>query len=115
MLENFSIRTDSNTRMMRNIAMYHHENIDGSGYPHGLAGEAIPLEARIVAVADVFDALTSERPYKKAWSNEEAFAELRSLAGWKLDSVCVETLADNHDQVVTIQQRFRDKYEQPAI
>jgi HD-GYP domain-containing protein (c-di-GMP phosphodiesterase class II) len=109
MLENFSIRNDRNVQMMSNIAMYHHENVDGSGYPCGLAGGDIPLEARIVAVADVFDALTSVRPYKQAWSNEEAFAELRQLGGWKLDPDCVEALWRNRDDVAQIQQMFRDE------
>lgn len=61
-------------RMARRIALEHHEKWDGSGYPNALAGEAISVEARLVAVADVFDALTSVRPYKQAWSNEEAVA-----------------------------------------
>ncbi|MCW8839638.1 MAG: HD domain-containing protein [Gammaproteobacteria bacterium] len=108
MLDNFSIRNDRNIEMVSNIAVYHHENVDGSGYPHGLKGEDIPLEARIVAVADVFDALTSERPYKKAWSNDEAYTELERLSGWKLDPVCVEALCCNRKEVEQIQQLFRD-------
>jgi HD-GYP domain-containing protein (c-di-GMP phosphodiesterase class II) len=115
MLSNFSISNDSNVTMMSNIAMYHHENIDGSGYPEGLAGEAIPLEARIVAVADVFDALASKRPYKEAWSNEEAFAELQKLTAWKLDADCVEALYRNRDNVERIQATFRDKVNFPLV
>ncbi|NOJ99575.1 HD domain-containing protein, partial [Corallococcus coralloides] len=65
----------------RQIALTHHEKWDGSGYPEGLAGEAIPLAARIVAIADVFDALTTRRPYKEAWSMETAFCHLRSESG----------------------------------
>ena len=67
------------------IAMSHHESWDGTGYPNGLAGTNIPLEARIVSVADVYDSLTHERPYKGAWSREEAEAEISSLRGSKFD------------------------------
>jgi HD-GYP domain-containing protein (c-di-GMP phosphodiesterase class II) len=69
---------------------YHHEKIDGSGYPEGLRGEAIPLQARIVAVADAFDAMTSGRVYQPAVSREAAFAELRRCAGSHFDSACVD-------------------------
>jgi HD-GYP domain-containing protein (c-di-GMP phosphodiesterase class II) len=72
LVTNFGLGTLADIELVRNIALYHHERIDGNGYPYGLAGDAIPLEARIVAVADVFDALTSRRPYKKAYSNDEA-------------------------------------------
>jgi putative two-component system response regulator len=64
----------------REIARSHHERWDGRGYPDGLKGESIPLAARIVTVADVFDALTHSRPYKKAWSAEKALAEMKRLA-----------------------------------
>ncbi|MBL8717191.1 MAG: response regulator [Myxococcales bacterium] len=67
------------------IAHYHHENWDGSGYPTGIRGEEIPLSARITAIADVFDALTHSRPYKRAWPVEEARAELARLSGVKFD------------------------------
>jgi putative two-component system response regulator len=60
----------------RVVARWHHERWDGTGYPDGLRGEAIPLAARIVAVADAFDALTTERPYKRAWTLDEAWNEL---------------------------------------
>lgn len=67
------------------VIRHHHERWDGSGYPDGLAGEAIPLLARVFALADVYDALTSERPYKRAWSHEEALAEIRRQAGRHFD------------------------------
>jgi putative two-component system response regulator len=72
-------------QLAQQIALYHHEKWDGSGYPCGLSGEQIPLEARIVAVADVFDALTHERPYKHAWTVEEAVAEICSQSGIGFD------------------------------
>ncbi len=109
MLNNFNVRSLPHVEMVANIAGYHHENVDGSGYPEGIAGQAIPIEAQIVAVADVFDALTSERPYKKAWSNAEAFRELHSLAGRKFDPELVEALERNIDSVLTIQSVFVDQ------
>jgi two-component system response regulator RpfG len=72
------------------IALCHHERFDGTGYPHGLRGEAIPLAARIVAVADVFDALVSERPYKLAWRFEDALGYLNEQLGKHFDPRCVE-------------------------
>ncbi len=72
------------------VAMSHHERWDGRGYPNALAGEAIPLEGRIVAVADVFDALTHERPYKHAWSVEDATAEIRRQSGRQFDPQVVD-------------------------
>ncbi|CAL95066.1 HD-GYP domain-containing protein [Azoarcus olearius] len=77
-------------RMAREIALTHHEKWDGSGYPHGLAGEAIPLAGRIVAVADVFDALTSRRPYKGPWTTEAAVDFIRERAGSAFDPAVVE-------------------------
>jgi HD-GYP domain-containing protein (c-di-GMP phosphodiesterase class II) len=72
----------------------HHERWDGGGYPDGLAGEAIPLEARIVAVADVYDALTSERSYKSAWSHEAALRQIQAESGHAFDPACVAALAE---------------------
>jgi HD-GYP domain-containing protein (c-di-GMP phosphodiesterase class II) len=72
------------------IIRHHHERFDGSGYPDGLAGEQIPIEARIISVVDTFDALTSERPYRREMSLVEAEAEMRRVAGSQLDPACVE-------------------------
>ena len=77
-------------RMAESIALTHHERWDGSRYPLGLAGEEIPLAGRIVAVADVFDALTHERPYKEAWSISDAVAEIVSQSGRQFDPAIVE-------------------------
>jgi len=90
------------------IALGHHEKYDGSGYPGGLKGEAIPIFSRIVAVADVFDALTSERPYKKAWSMERACDHIKASSGTHFDPRCVATFFDQWDKVCDIQQRFND-------
>jgi HD-GYP domain-containing protein (c-di-GMP phosphodiesterase class II) len=95
--------------LLRNVVRYHHECVDGSGYPDGLAGGAIPLEARIVAVADVFDALTSERPYKSAWSEGEAIGYLRERAGSQFDPSCVDVLIERLDEVRAIRTRFPDE------
>ena len=77
-------------RMAERIALTHHERFDGTGYPEGLAGEQIPIEGRIVAVADVFDALMHARPYKEAWSEQEALQELRDGSGKQFDPKVVE-------------------------
>ncbi len=108
LIENFGLENLDQANIMRNITTYHHEALNGSGYPQGLAGEKIPLEARIVAVADIFDALTSRRPYKEAWSNEQAFTQLQTLAGEVLDADCVNALIEARQEVEQIQQRFRE-------
>jgi two-component system, response regulator RpfG len=91
------------------IALGHHEKYDGSGYPNGLHGEDIPIVARVVAVADVFDALVSERPYKHAWSIEEGFAYLEGQKGKHFDPRCVEAFISADDKVREIQQQFGDQ------
>lgn len=107
-LGNFDFGEPRTRVMMDNIILYHHEYLDGTGYPFGLKQNSIPIEARIVTVADVFDAVTSERPYKHAWTNEEAFSHLKKLAGIKLDPDCVEALLTNKLEIECIQDRFRD-------
>jgi response regulator RpfG family c-di-GMP phosphodiesterase len=94
------------------IARSHHEKFDGSGYPAGLAGEAIPLEGRIVAVADVFDALTSTRPYKVAWPVEKAVAFLAEQRGRHFDPACVDALLGDFDEVLRIKAEFLDHGEE---
>jgi putative two-component system response regulator len=90
------------------IARSHHEKWNGSGYPRGLTGEDIPVEGRIVAVADVFDALTSRRPYKKAWSLADAIALLQAGRGEHFDPEIVDLFLGSIDEVLEIKSRFRD-------
>lgn len=96
------------------LALAHHEKFDGSGYPQGLIGAAIPLYGRIVAVADVFDALTSERPYKKAWTLEAAVDFLNSNAGSHFDPACVTAFLAVWPQVLEIHARYRDEVDHSA-
>ncbi|MFC0170507.1 two-component system response regulator [Pseudoduganella danionis] len=95
-------------QMAASIARNHHEKWDGSGYPRGIRGEQIPLEARIVAIADVFDALTSVRPYKSAWTMEEAFALIRKDAGSHFDPVLAELFLTLEAQIRAVQIRWAD-------
>lgn len=106
LLDNFGLVNFEHVDVLRNIAQMHHEAVNGSGYPVGIKGDDIPLEARIVAVADVFDALTSERSYKEAWSNEKAIETLKKLAGEQLDKDCVDAIIENMDKVIKIQEQF---------
>jgi len=105
---NFGLEHLDGLDLLRHIAESHHETMDGGGYPHGLHGGEIPLEARIVAVADVFDALTSPRPYKPSWTDDEALAWLRKLARTKFDEDCVDALLYNVKKVKEIQAQFQD-------
>ena len=109
MLKNLGFDEFPHAEILRNIALYHHEAINGSGY-NGLTDQEIPIEAKIVAVADVFDALTSARPYKKAWSNERAFLFLKSMAGTKFDSDCVAALINRSAEVEAIQANFKEDH-----
>jgi len=106
MLSEFGLNSLPYMEVLRNIIEFHHEKLDASGYPHGLRDDRIPIEARIIAVADMFDALTSRRPYKQAWSNEEAFSVLRALAGAKLDADCINALIGRAEEIDQIQARF---------
>ena len=99
-------------RMGADIARSHHEKYDGSGYPDGLAGEAIALAARIVAVADVFDALTTVRHYRPAWEIELATAYLREQRGIQFDPACVDAFLARWDEVLEVRRAYQD--ESPA-
>ena len=76
------------------IALTHHEWWDGTGYPQGLAGNEIPISGRIVALTDVYDALTHDRPYKRAWTTEQAITEIERLNGWQFDPDVVHAFAE---------------------
>ena len=91
------------------VALTHHEKWDGTGYPKGLSGENIPLYGRIVAIADVFDALTSERPYKDAWTVEDAVALIQKESGSHFDPQLVPLFIKNLDQILEIKSKFKDK------
>ncbi len=107
----YEILKDSSSRTLQagaEIARGHHEKFDGSGYPNALKGDAIPIFSRIVAVADVFDALTSERPYKKAWPLEQACDFLKTNSGSHFDPSCVTSFFAHWDEVLKIRERFQD-------
>lgn len=96
-------------RVAIEVAKYHHEKWDGSGYPNGISGEDIPLVGRIAAIADVFDALTSERPYKQAWSIEKTLGLLKEESGQHFDPHLVDLFLANLDQILEIKERFKDE------
>ena len=96
------------------IALTHHEKWDGSGYPRGLAGKDIPLWGRICAVADVFDALTTERPYKEAIPNDEAFEMLIRGRGSHFDPKLVDVFVGKRQAVENIQRKYSDEEPLPS-
>lgn len=109
----YNILRDSDSLLIRTaatMAWTHHEKFDGSGYPNNLEGEEIPIFGRIVAVADVFDALTSVRPYKKAWALDDAVNFLKEHSGSHFDPKCVDALLNVWDEILEIHA----KYQEPA-
>ncbi|MGJ8693853.1 MAG: HD domain-containing phosphohydrolase [Thalassotalea sp.] len=100
--------TSSVSKLGASLARYHHENWDGSGYPKGLVAEEIPIEARIMAIADVFDVLGSRRCYKQAWSNEQIKAFINVQKGIKFEPRLVELLMENFDEFSAIRGQFPD-------
>ncbi|KKN56592.1 hypothetical protein LCGC14_0570610 [marine sediment metagenome] len=109
-----SILSSSKSKYMKMgaiIAMNHHERFDGKGYPNGLKGTDIPLVARIVAVADVFDALVTSRPYKSAWSTEDALIYIQQQSGTHMDPQCVAAFFARLDDIKKIQSDYSDEPE----
>ncbi|PJA32650.1 MAG: two-component system response regulator [Zetaproteobacteria bacterium CG_4_9_14_3_um_filter_53_7] len=109
----YDILKQGSSRLMQvaaEIAVTHHEKFNGRGYPLGLKGEDIPLRGRIVAVADVFDALTSERPYKKAWPLQEALDLLRRESGEHFDPQCVDAFLTSLDEVQEIMVQYHESF-----
>lgn len=108
----YDILKDSSSKYLQLgavIALGHHERYDGGGYPKGLEGEAIPLAARIVAVADVFDALASTRHYKAAWAFDRALGYVREGLGTQFDPLCVNSFLKHVESVAYIAEKFRDE------
>ncbi len=101
-----TVKGESYLKEARNMAAYHHERWDGKGYPEGLHGEVIPLSARIMAVADVFDALTSPRVYKPAFPLDKALSIIQEEAGKQFDPKCVEVLLDSLDEVKVVLGKY---------
>ena len=110
---------DSDNRLLeaaRQVALTHHEKWDGTGYPNHLAGEDIPLFGRIVAIADVFDALTSKRPYKNGWATEEAIEEIKTKAGTQFDPTLIAPLQRALPEMLKIKEMYADeKITSPAM
>lgn len=95
-------------KMAKDISLAHHEKWDGSGYPYGLSGEMIPLSARIIAIADVYDALTSTRPYKRAWTDQEAKDLIISESGCHFDPDVVKAFILSYNDLAEIKKRYMD-------
>ena len=106
--EILSSRSSMLVSMASTIALSHHERWDGSGYPSGLRGESIPIEGRITAIADVFDALTTARPYKEAWTVAQAAAHLEKGAGSHFDPALVALFLENLDDIIRIKNEYTD-------
>jgi putative two-component system response regulator len=96
-------------KVAKSVSLTHHEKWDGSGYPRGLAGKDIPIEGRICAIADVFDALTSKRPYKEAWSIEKTVEFLKDQKGKHFEPILVDLLIENLPKILEIKATFKDE------
>jgi response regulator RpfG family c-di-GMP phosphodiesterase len=106
--------SNSFLRHARDIALTHHEKWDGSGYPAGLVGEAIPVSGRLMAVADVYDALITKRVYKPAWSHERAAQTVREGAGSHFDPAVVAAFTAAEDEFRAIARQFSDEHHEIA-
>ncbi len=107
LIDDFDLSTVAGISILRNLVAFHHEFLDGSGYPHGAVGADIPIEARIVTAADIFDALTSRRIYKEPWDIDRALGTLDQMAAeGKVDADCVAALRTSKDEAREIIGRF---------
>ena len=97
-------------QLAHKLAIEHHEKWDGSGYPNGLKGEQISVEGRIVAIADVFDALTSKRPYKEAWGVEEALENMQAQAGKHFDPHLINLFVNKLDAIIAIKNAYQEQH-----
>jgi len=114
----YSILSNSNTSIFElaaEIALYHHEKWDGSGYPKKLTGESIPQSARIIALADVFDALTMARPYKEAWPVEKAFATIKESAGSHFDPKLTAVFLSIKDKLLEVKEVWGKKEQENTL
>jgi HD-GYP domain-containing protein (c-di-GMP phosphodiesterase class II) len=108
-LSDFALHHSPDSKMLDNIICHHHELLDGSGYPHGLKGDDIPIEARIITVADIFDALSSKRHYKSVWHFDAAYDELKHMASdGKLDAACVQIIGTEAQSFKQIAEEYED-------
>ncbi|MEH6471757.1 MAG: HD domain-containing phosphohydrolase [Halopseudomonas sp.] len=105
LINNHALDSLDHIEMLRNIVELHHENWDGSGYPHGLAGDQIPIAARIIAACDAFDAITTERPYKKPIPTDHALEIIQSMREKKLDPVCADIFLQHPEEVDAIRRQ----------
>lgn len=113
----YEILKESDSELLRaaaEVALTHHEKFDGSGYPYALKGDAIPLFGRICAVSDVFDALTSVRPYKQAWPLERAVAEIDRISGTHFDPRLVQAFHRSLERFVEIKEHYADELPAPV-
>ena len=101
--------------LARTVALEHHERVDGKGYPVGKSGEDISLEGRIVSVADVYDALTSRRSYKKPWSSKKAYDEIVRCSGTQFDESVVEAFKRAYDKIDAIRKQYEDEVNEEAV
>lgn len=106
LIHEFGLGDAFHTSILTNIVAYHHEKIDGSGYPYSLKGDSIPMESKIAAVADVFDALTSNRPYRKSLSIDQALDYLSANKGTLFDIDCVEAFISHRSEILVIKNLF---------